>query len=66
MAKKAPKDILDRVEKLRNTIRRHSHLYHTQDAPEISDAAYDALVRELEELENEIHSDLRALGAMIV
>jgi len=47
-----PKDIRDRVLKLKATISRHSHLYHTQDAPEISDAAYDALVRELEELES--------------
>lgn len=40
-----------RVVKLRETIERHRQLYHTQDRPEISDEAYDALVRELEELE---------------
>jgi len=45
------KDIRERADKLRKTIERHSRLYHTQDAPEISDEAYDALVRELEQIE---------------
>lgn len=40
-----------RIEILRTTIAEHSHRYHALDAPEISDEAYDALVRELEELE---------------
>lgn len=38
-------------------IERHLHLYHALDAPEISDAAYDALFRELEELERD-HPEL--------
>lgn len=46
-----PKDVAERVKKLRQTLLRHLHLYHTYDKPEISDEAYDALVRELEELE---------------
>jgi DNA ligase (NAD+) len=33
-------------------IRRHDHLYHVQDRPEISDQAYDRLYRELADLEN--------------
>jgi DNA ligase (NAD+) len=41
----------NRAEKLRETIERHRHLYHTFDAPELSDEAYDALVRELEQIE---------------
>ena len=41
-----------RVEELRREIHRHNHLYHGLDAPEIDDAAYDALYRELVELEN--------------
>ena len=41
----------ERAEKLRDTINRHRSLYHTHDAPEISDEAYDALIKELEELE---------------
>ncbi len=46
-----PKEINQRAAKLRKAIERHGHLYHTEDNPEISDEAYDALVRELEELE---------------
>ncbi len=46
-----PKDVAERVKKLRQTLLRHLHLYHTYDKPELSDEAYDALVRELEEIE---------------
>ncbi len=47
---------LRRVEELRAELRRHEHLYHVMDAPEISDAAYDALMNELKKLEAE-HPD---------
>jgi DNA ligase (NAD+) len=40
-----------RIEKLRAEINRHNYLYHVLDSPEISDAAYDALMRELKKLE---------------
>ena len=40
-----------KIEKLRNEIRRHEHLYHEFDSPEISDAEYDALMNELKRLE---------------
>ena len=33
-------------------IRDSSYLYYANDAPEISDAAFDALMRELRELES--------------
>lgn len=40
-----------RAAKLRTEIERHNRLYHTLDAPEITDEAYDALFRELVNLE---------------
>lgn len=46
-----PEDIKKRIEDLRRVLDRHRHLYHVQDAPEIADAAYDSLMQELIELE---------------
>jgi DNA ligase (NAD+) len=40
-----------KIEKLREKIRHHEHHYYVLDRPEISDAAYDALVNELKRLE---------------
>ncbi|MPZ22470.1 MAG: NAD-dependent DNA ligase LigA [Dehalococcoidia bacterium] len=40
-----------RSEELRAEIRHHDYRYHVLDSPEISDAEYDALVRELRSLE---------------
>ena len=44
-------DAAARAEKLRAEIRHHAWRYYALDTPEISDAAYDALVRELEAIE---------------
>ncbi|HEX5631275.1 MAG TPA: NAD-dependent DNA ligase LigA [Acidimicrobiia bacterium] len=46
-----------RAEELRRLLRYHLHRYHVLDEPEISDAEYDALYRELEALE-EANPDL--------
>ena len=44
-------DIAKRMEELREQIRHHNYLYYVLDAPEIPDAEYDRLFRELEQLE---------------
>ena len=41
------------IEKLREELRRHEHLYYVLDAPEVSDAQYDALMKQLKRLEAE-------------
>ncbi|MBV9790533.1 MAG: NAD-dependent DNA ligase LigA [Chloroflexi bacterium] len=43
--------ILDRITKLRDELRQHNYRYHVLDDPTVSDAEYDALMRELRELE---------------
>ncbi len=40
-----------RIRELRAAIARHNHLYYSKAAPEVSDADYDQLFRELEDLE---------------
>ena len=41
----------DRIHALREEIRRHEELYYVHATPEISDAEFDALMRELQQLE---------------
>jgi DNA ligase (NAD+) len=48
----------DRIAALRDEIRRHERLYYERDAPEISDAEFDALMIELRTLEA-AHPELR-------
>jgi len=42
-----------RIEKLRAEINHHNYRYHVLDSPEVSDAEYDELMRELQGLETE-------------
>ncbi len=44
-------DVARRIKELREQLHYHSHRYYVLDAPVISDDAYDALYRELQELE---------------
>ncbi|NLZ05535.1 MAG: NAD-dependent DNA ligase LigA [Phycisphaerae bacterium] len=44
-------DVRKRLERLRQEIRRHDHLYYVLNAPEIGDQEYDALFAELLRLE---------------
>jgi len=44
-------EIVSRYEKLKVTVDKYRYLYHVQDKPEISDEAYDSLIRELIEIE---------------
>lgn len=45
------KTIRDKLEQLKKAIRRHDELYYVRDRPEISDAEYDRLFRELQHIE---------------
>ena len=40
-----------RIQQLRTAITAHAEQYHTHDAPQITDGAYDLLFRELQDLE---------------
>ena len=42
-----------KVESLRSEIRNHNYLYHVLDDPEVPDAEYDRLIRDLTKLEKE-------------
>ncbi len=46
-----PKEILERIQKLREEINYHNYLYYVLDSPVISDEEYDALMHELLYLE---------------
>ena len=47
------KNVQQDIARLRHELRRHEHLYYVLDRPEITDAEYDTLVRELQDLERE-------------
>jgi DNA ligase (NAD+) len=59
MAVMASEAIRKRVEKLREEIEYHNYRYYVLDQPEISDAQYDRLLRELQKFEDE-YPDLRS------
>lgn len=49
--------VVAEIERLRDALNHHNYVYHTLDAPEISDAEYDRLFHELKRLERD-HPDL--------
>ena len=53
-------DAANRLMRLAREIARHNRLYHDQDQPEITDAAYDALIRENNALEAAFPQLIRA------
>jgi DNA ligase (NAD+) len=53
------RNLAARAERLRREINRHNYLYYVLDQPQISDAEYDRLMRELEEIET-AHPELIA------
>ncbi len=53
----AAKDLEKKIESLREKIRHHESLYYVLDQPEISDAEFDKLMRQLKDLEAE-HPEL--------
>src|SRR5690606_28633382 len=52
-------EVAGRIESLREQVAYHNHRYHELDDPEIPDAEFDLLVRELRRLEAE-HPELAA------
>jgi len=48
-----PDKVKERIEKLKAEINHHNYRYYVLDSPEISDAEYDELMRELQKLEEE-------------
>ena len=53
MAERSDQEIRPRIERLRAEIDEHNYRYYVLDAPTVSDAEYDRLLRELEALEAE-------------
>lgn len=51
-----------RIDELVKLILYHDYRYHQQDNPEISDAAYDGLVKELKQLEEQYPNDIHPLS----
>ena len=69
MTGKTPAERKERIGRLVELLNRHGRLYYLEDNPEISDAEYDRLYRELEALEDEypdfvrVDSPTRRVGA---
>jgi DNA ligase (NAD+) len=49
---RAPRDAVERAQQLRAEVEAHNYRYYVEDAPTISDAEFDRLFRELQDLES--------------
>ena len=56
-----PEKVRKTAQLLRAEIAFHNDLYHGKDSPQISDAAFDEILRKLSELE-EKYPELREIG----
>src|SRR5258707_5583667 len=65
MAKAAPASVKKEIEGLREKLRYHEYRYYVLDDPEISDAAYDRMMKRLKELED-AHSELVTADSLTV
>ncbi|MEY3784191.1 MAG: hypothetical protein RLZZ230_513 [Candidatus Parcubacteria bacterium] len=54
-----------RLQQLRDTVLYHQQRYHKEDNPEISDEAYDALLKELQELELAVEGKVSLISQAI-
>src|SRR5688500_19491531 len=52
-APRASEEVIARAAELREVIDRANRLYYQEDAPELSDADYDRMLRELQDLEEQ-------------
>jgi len=59
------KDEKQRLQKLRETVVYHQKLYHEEDAPEISDQAYDTLLKELAKLELKVEGKTSSVSEAV-
>jgi DNA ligase (NAD+) len=62
MSKKAD---IQRLQQLRNTVIHHQQKYHTDDSPEISDQAYDALLVELQHIEMLVEGKISQVSSAV-
>ena len=71
-AQEAPKNVVDKVQTLRQQLLQWAHEYYVQDAPSVPDGEYDRVYKELEALE-QAHPSLvtpdsptqRVIGAVL-
>ncbi len=54
--------IPDKIQKLRADLNKHNYRYYVLDEPVVSDAEYDRMLRELQELED-AHPDLKTVDS---